>query len=669
MNKISEASLKVNEELLLRQLSECRKTLNWPHSQFLEQGGALIGFFDGDWKVTRFVMDEDAISSPGHIQFSSSFFLNLNSMLETYESILGTWHTHPSSYGTYYSETDYRSLFHDSMLLKAGRPVSLSPRVHLICDIDRPQNSKAFTLQIQTEYDLKPLEAESVVNLAPPINEDRMREIAFLSMEEKESKWICYTDLDNLEDSETTSLAGLFKKYKAINDRHRNTILENYFLKTGHESFLYCEQVEDNAPLWYEVERLGEIHNARRLVEYVEVTLAYEEHFKTLVATQEGTTIAKCSEKPSLLQSVGKLTQAMAEKLGIKKNELIPLCLHRPDLERSQYPQLVFNGSDVLIPDDWTVEKVICELADFQSPDIAPIRFLIKNLSDELVYAARVSRLVHCGYNVNKLKSSKVVIGGVGILGCEIAQDLATAGVGHLSLIDSGYVDIPNLRRQCLFGQEHYMHNKAEAAASVLCQYGGITVEGHNFEIPAYTSSSGFTWTREAFGEQWSRLLDCINGASLIVAVFDKTTPRLSMQVAAALLDIPFLQAGIAAMGGSVDYWHPSMDFGCLLCKSEWRPRQEGALCTVASLELKKVLCANTLEIARKSLETDSEAIADSMPENSVQLRSENLQSEHFKRLKRPTCKLCGTDGILTHFKSDPEKAGQALYDVLYQSE
>ncbi|WP_299732073.1 molybdopterin-synthase adenylyltransferase MoeB [uncultured Endozoicomonas sp.] len=53
-----------------------------------------------------------------------------------------------------------------------------------------------------------------------------------------------------------------------------------------------------------------------------------------------------------------------------------------------------------------------------------------------------------------KLLASRVLILGVGGLGCPAAQYLATAGVGHIVLVDPDTVDATNLQRQLLYSTE-----------------------------------------------------------------------------------------------------------------------------------------------------------------------------------------------------------------------
>jgi adenylyltransferase/sulfurtransferase len=67
-----------------------------------------------------------------------------------------------------------------------------------------------------------------------------------------------------------------------------------------------------------------------------------------------------------------------------------------------------------------------------------------------------------------RLKSARVLMVGVGGLGCPAAQYLAAAGVGHITLLDFDRVDASNLQRQVLFGIADLGMPKAQAAAKRL---------------------------------------------------------------------------------------------------------------------------------------------------------------------------------------------------------
>lgn len=67
-----------------------------------------------------------------------------------------------------------------------------------------------------------------------------------------------------------------------------------------------------------------------------------------------------------------------------------------------------------------------------------------------------------------QIGSARVLLIGVGGIGCAAASYLASSGVGHLLLNDFDTVDVTNLGRQVLFGPDDVGRNKAATAADRL---------------------------------------------------------------------------------------------------------------------------------------------------------------------------------------------------------
>lgn len=76
-----------------------------------------------------------------------------------------------------------------------------------------------------------------------------------------------------------------------------------------------------------------------------------------------------------------------------------------------------------------------------------------------------------------KLLAAKVLIAGLGGLGCPAAIYLASAGVGELHIADSDQVELSNLQRQILYSDADIGRGKVVAGASALeSRYPGTRV-------------------------------------------------------------------------------------------------------------------------------------------------------------------------------------------------
>lgn len=80
-----------------------------------------------------------------------------------------------------------------------------------------------------------------------------------------------------------------------------------------------------------------------------------------------------------------------------------------------------------------------------------------------------------------RIADGKVLLIGVGGIGCAAAAYLASSGVGHITVCDFDTVDETNLGRQVLYAQGHIGELKAEVAASRLRKINpGIKVDAIN---------------------------------------------------------------------------------------------------------------------------------------------------------------------------------------------
>ncbi len=74
-----------------------------------------------------------------------------------------------------------------------------------------------------------------------------------------------------------------------------------------------------------------------------------------------------------------------------------------------------------------------------------------------------------------KIFSSKILIVGVGGLGCPAAENLVRAGIGTIGLIDSDIVNLSNIHRQSLFNSKDLKKSKVNVAAKKLKEINPLT--------------------------------------------------------------------------------------------------------------------------------------------------------------------------------------------------
>ena len=83
-----------------------------------------------------------------------------------------------------------------------------------------------------------------------------------------------------------------------------------------------------------------------------------------------------------------------------------------------------------------------------------------------------------------KIKNSKVLIIGVGGLGCPVAEALARAGVGKIGIVDNDLVNLSNIHRQSLFDMTNLNEPKVKIAKLKLKKINSkISVQEYNLRL------------------------------------------------------------------------------------------------------------------------------------------------------------------------------------------
>ncbi len=169
---------------------------------------------------------------------------------------------------------------------------------------------------------------------------------------------------------------------------------------------------------------------------------------------------------------------------------------------------------------------------------------------DELARYARHLSLSGFGPAAQeKLKRGRVLVIGVGGLGCPALLYLASAGVGRIEILDADRVDVSNLQRQVLFTGEDAGQLKVAVAARRL--------RALNSLIEIVPRAERFTRANAL-----ERLRDC----DVVVDGSDNFATRYLVNDACVIAEKPFVYGAIRGFEGqaSVFNWRGGPTYRCL---------------------------------------------------------------------------------------------------------
>ncbi|MEO0062098.1 MAG: hypothetical protein RLZZ08_658 [Pseudomonadota bacterium] len=133
------------------------------------------------------------------------------------------------------------------------------------------------------------------------------------------------------------------------------------------------------------------------------------------------------------------------------------------------------------------------------------------------------------------LAQAHVVLVGLGGIGAPALQYLAGAGIGHLTLIDDGAVELSNLQRQTIYSIRDIGHGKAVAAHRWIANYDSeIAVTLSDARVTAHS------------------VPEMIEGASLVLDGTDNFATRLAVSDACVAERVPLLSAAVGRFQGQV---------------------------------------------------------------------------------------------------------------------
>jgi molybdopterin synthase sulfurylase MoeB len=151
------------------------------------------------------------------------------------------------------------------------------------------------------------------------------------------------------------------------------------------------------------------------------------------------------------------------------------------------------------------------------------------------------------------LKNARVLVVGLGGLGCAAAQYLTVAGVGQLTLVDGDTVDVSNLQRQVLHHDARIGMNKAESARQTLA----VLNPNCQFEvIPRYLDESS--------------VLSLVAAHDLVLDCSDNLDTRHLLNLTCFMQKTPLVSGAAIRFEGQIAVFRWLQDEPCYHCFSQF---------------------------------------------------------------------------------------------------
>lgn len=175
------------------------------------------------------------------------------------------------------------------------------------------------------------------------------------------------------------------------------------------------------------------------------------------------------------------------------------------------------------------------------------------NTSQAMRYSRQISL---AGFDLDKqeiLINAKVLIIGVGGLGCSAAQYLCASGVGEITLVDDDIVDSSNLQRQILHFESSIGNKKVASGANTLKQI---------------NSGVKITTIENRLDDQ--ELLAQTTRHNIVLDCSDNLNTRINVNRACYQSNVPLVSGSAIRMEGQVFCVVPSQNSACYQCISHF---------------------------------------------------------------------------------------------------
>jgi ubiquitin-like 1-activating enzyme E1 B len=215
------------------------------------------------------------------------------------------------------------------------------------------------------------------------------------------------------------------------------------------------------------------------------------------------------------------------------------------------------------------------------------------------------------------MQASKVLLVGVGGIGCEVLKNLVMTGFVNIVVIDLDTIDLSNLNRQFLFQRKHVKKSKALVGKESVLKFNpNVNIHAHHQSIFEFN-------------------LDWFKEFSLVLNALDNVAARRHVNLMCLAANIPLIESGTAGYLGQVTV-HQRMTM-CYDCTPKSAPKTF-PVCTIRSTPSQLIHCvvwAKEYVFSRLfGPDIENEIQESETPENADELKELTRQMAELKTLK-----------------------------------
>lgn len=243
------------------------------------------------------------------------------------------------------------------------------------------------------------------------------------------------------------------------------------------------------------------------------------------------------------------------------------------------------------------------------------------------------------------LLDAEILVIGAGGLGAPIIQYLAAAGVGTLGIADDDVVELSNLQRQVIHGDDDVRRPKVDSAAEFVNELNpDVTVRRHEFRVEP------------------DNIVELIDRYDFVVDGTDNFRTRYLVNDACTLAGIPFSHGSIFQFEGQVTTFAANEDSPCYRCMFPSAP-PEGMIPNCATAGVLGVLpgtvgCIQATETVKHVL-----GKGDLLDGRMVFYDAMHMEFDTVEITKKPDCPVCGDDPAIESV-ADVEYTASCAIDI-----